>query len=171
MKSSRSSHTLSYWPINSKYTCSKSQGYLHRQGQRKILISLRSSKTRGKESKLQSVKISKLPPRCQGHDNFERNSVPCPYALLKSNAQMRGPYVSHQSEQFFVFADGSKVLPSQARTCLKKALKLANFDAKYYSFHSLRSGRTHDLLECGLSIVTKKKLGRWRSNAIYKYLK
>ena len=45
------------------------------------------------------------------------------------------------------------------------------FDDTLYGTHSLRSGRTCDLYKLGLSVETIKKIGRWKSNAVFRYLK
>ena len=58
----------------------------------------------------------------------------------------------------FVFSDHSPVKPQHARVCLKNMLTLAGFDAEYYSVHSLRAGRSCDLLKLGVSIDSIKKI-------------
>ena len=140
----------------------------------KILFILRMSKTHWKNSPPELVKISsqeinqKLTKRRQGQ--YQKSKEFCPYTLLRNYASMRGPY-SSDSEPFFVFSDGSPVWPRNLRACLKKFLKLSRFSPSSYSLHSLRAGRTVDLWKCGLSVETIKKLGRWRFNAVFKYLK
>ena len=75
------------------------------------------------------------------------------------------------NEQFFVFADKSPISPSQLRSCLKLMIRKAGFDPRLYGTHSLRTGRTCDLLKLGLSVETIKKLGRWKLNEVFRYLK
>ena len=58
----------------------------------------------------------------------------------------------------------------QFRTVLKKLLQLNNLDSSYYSCTTIRAGRATDLAE-HLSIESVRKLGRWRSSAIYTYLR
>ena len=61
-------------------------------------------------------------------------------------------------------------MPAMTRSCLKNVLRECGFNERLYGTHSLRSGRTDDLLKLGLLVETIKKLGRWKSNAIFKYL-
>ena len=50
-------------------------------------------------------------------------------------------------------------------------LHIAGFKDELYSVHSVRMGRACDLLKLGLSVESIKKIGRWRSNAVFRYLK
>ena len=61
-------------------------------------------------------------------------------------------------------------MPSQLREIVRKTLKAAGFESLLYSVHSLRGGCSFDLLQAGLTIETIKRLGRWKSNAVYAYL-
>ena len=54
---------------------------------------------------------------------------------------------------------------------LKNFIKFAGFNEKLYSSHSLRFGRSCDLYKLGLSVETIKKIGSWRSDSVYRYLK
>ena len=74
-------------------------------------------------------------------------------------------------EQFFVFTDGSPVQAANVRATLKMSLTLANLEPRVYSCYSWRIGRACDLLSMGCSIETIKKLGRWKSNAVFRYLR
>ena len=57
------------------------------------------------------------------------------------------------------------------RTVLKTILKRAGFNEKIYCTHSMHIGHCGDLLKMGFSVETIKKLGRWRSNAVFDYLR
>ena len=133
---------------------------------KKILFMLRSSKTLNKGSKPQTVKInsqkqsSKRTKKGIAGEPEEDERQFCPYELLRKYSKLRGPCNKNSKGQFFVFSDGSAVKASNMRACFKKILKRAKFDSSKYSFHCLRSGRTHDLLKYGLSVETIKKLGR-----------
>ena len=133
----------------------------------KLLFILRSSKTHCSSNKPQMVKIQSIeqknPQSCKTKYN-------CPFTLLKEYLNVRGPAQS-KKEQFFVFSDGSPVTPHHMRTNLKALLSRARFQAKYYDTHSLRIGRATDLLNMGISVETIKKLGRWKSNAVFNYLR
>ena len=54
---------------------------------------------------------------------------------------------------------------------LRACLKAVNLDPDVYDIHSLRIGRTNDLWKMGMSMEHLKMAGRWRSNAVYKYLR
>ena len=136
----------------------------------KIQFFLRSSKTHGKESRPQSVKISSQPIKSKRRKQGEKMQF-CPYELIRRYPKIRGPFSCKKKSPFFVFSDGSKVTPAHMRQCLGKILKRKGYDPKRFTFHCLRSGRAHDLRKYGLSVETIKKLGRWKSNAVYAYLK
>ena len=131
----------------------------------KFMFVLWTSKTHWKDSKLQTVKLSSQYEdrgKCHAEDlpkEEEEYPLPCPYELLRIYSKVRGPYHKGGNEPFFVFADGSPVRPVHVRKCLKKALTLAGFQSNVYSFHSLRAGRSQDLLKYRLSVETIKKLG------------
>ena len=93
----------------------------------------------------------------------------CPYKLLQNYTVQRGSYRS-EDEKFFVFVDRSAIPPNILRKCLKMSLVNLGFRSELYSFHSLHAGRAQDMLKCGVTIDTIKSLGRWKSNAVYKYL-
>ena len=139
----------------------------------KILFILRSLKTHTLGSKPQKIKITTnrkrggiKPPMKTGSGK----KLPCPYQVIRHFLAVR-PHVKSTYEQFFVFVDNSPVKPNHVRQCLKRILRISGFNAKSYTVHSLRAGRALDLLQLGLSIENIKKVGRWRSNAIYEYLK
>ena len=133
---------------------------------KKFLFILRSSKTHGYNSYPQMVKITST----SNAGNKKVNLLPCPYTLLLKYSRMRGNYYRN-SDPFFTFADGSPVTARQMSSCLKLMIKKAGFNEKLYGTHSLRAGRTNDLYKLGLSVETIKKLGRWRSNAVFRYLR
>ena len=142
---------------------------------KKILFILRTSKTHGKNVPPELVKISNQNVIGKRNKNNKKLASSagkqfCRYQLLRSYAKLRGPYHTDH-DPFFVFSDGSPVKPQNLRICLKKSLKMTGFEPSLYSLHSLRSGRTVDLWKCGLSVESIKKLGRWKSNAVFKYLK
>ena len=131
----------------------------------KILVVLYTSKTHGEESGPQKIKIS-------AGDNCKRENKPlfCPFRAVLRYMITRGNYLL-DNEQFFVFADGSPVKPHHFRGILRALLVQLDLDAHLYDVHSFRSGRTCDLAKYGYSIKKIKALGRWKSNAVYKYLK
>ena len=140
---------------------------------RKALFVLRTSKIHWKGNKPQTVKITseiKLDFKNPNHFRHIKLELPCYYQLLRRYASVRGPFKNGQSEPFFVFQDGSPVKPAHFRQCLNLTLTRAGYNPKYYSVHGMCTGRAHDLLKLGLSVETIKKLGRWKSNAVFRYL-
>ena len=130
----------------------------------KILIVLYSSKTHGKESRPQKVKISALPS--VGPDK----KLICPFKTVTKYMKCRGSYLN-ETEQFFVYADRSPVQPEHIRKTLRTFLESLSLDSSLYDVHSFRIGRTSDLEKFGYSIDSIKSMGRWKSNAVYRYLK
>ena len=135
----------------------------------KILIVLYSSKTHGKESRPQRVKISatdeKLLNKSVQHSKFF-----CPFKLTRHYMAQRGNYID-DTELLFIFSDGSPLQPHHIRGVLRDLLNQVGLDSSLYDVHSFRIGRTCDLYKYGYSLDQIKSLGRWRSNAVYKYLK
>ena len=84
--------------------------------------------------------------------------------------KVRGDYVS-ESEQFFVFADRSPLHPANVRNTLHQLLQNLNLQAELYNTHSLHAGRACDLRRHGFTVEQIQRMGRWRSNVVYKYLR
>ena len=90
--------------------------------------------------------------------------------MAKIYMKMRGNY-TNINKQLFVFKDGTPVRPANVRAMLKKLLKRCNMNSALFSTHSMRSGRASELIRLGYPIEVVKRLGRWKSNAVYKYIK
>ena len=133
------------------------------QNKDKILVVLYSSKTHGKQNIPQKVKIT-------GNDKSKKKRHFCPFELTKHYFDMRGGY-DYDSEPFFIFGDGTPVTPTHVRTTLRNLLSRLTLDAHLYDTHSFRIGRAGDLLKLNYSISQIRKIGRWRSNVVYKYLR
>ena len=131
---------------------------------KKILIVLFTSKTHDLSMKPQKVKIQEMKNFSAKIRHF------CPFQLVHDYITSRGRY-KDLNEQFFIFRDGSPVKSSHISNMLRSLLKAVGINSSLYGFHSLRAGRATDLLNWGYSLEQIKLLGRWRSNAIYKYLK
>ena len=134
----------------------------------KLMFVLHTSKTHTGGDKPQIIKINSV--KKDNNDNKYGNlsqHLPsiCPFTLLKDYLKLRKKY-KDEKEQFFVFRDRTPVTQ-----LLKKLLQFNNINQAFYSTHALRSGRSSDLLEIGVSVETIRKLGRWRSNAVYTYLR
>ena len=128
---------------------------------------LRSSKTYAPSNSPQIIKISSI----DSTKKKDKLKMPCPYQLLQQFASLRGPYDDQKMEPFFVFAGGIPMKPTQMRYCLKVILREAGFDETLYGVQGFCMGRSEDLLKLGLSVETIKKLDRWKSNAVFKYLR
>ena len=147
----------------------------------KLLILLYSSKTHGSESRPQEIRIkgsSALEVADKNRTFCLENSARkseltkycCPIETARRYAKLR-PRRVRESEQFLIFRDGSEVRPHHLRDVLRVSLDNLNLDSKLYDTHSFRIGRATDLFNWGHSIDLIKHLGRWKSNAVYKYLR
>ena len=133
---------------------------------KKMLFLLRSSKTHLEGAKPQQIKI-------EGNLNLEHKSKTnyyCPYLGSREFLALRGDYVN-LNDPLFVFSDGSLVRPHHVRKTLRTMIKAIKLDPSLYDTHSFRSGRATDLQKAGYSVDFIKRVGRWRSNAVYNYLK
>ena len=61
--------------------------------------------------------------------------------------------------------------PKHVRWTLKRLLRRLKLNDKLYNTHSFRIGRATDLKKTGTPVDDIKMLGRWRSNAVFKYIK
>ena len=129
---------------------------------KKMLFVLHTSKTHWLDAKPQTIKISS-----QG----EIGSCEfCPFKLLNDYIEMRGNRDS-DDETFFVFSDKTAVSAVNFRLTLRKVLKTLQLDETLYSPSSFRAGRAVDLDGMQVSLESIKILGRWRSSAVFTYLK
>ena len=131
----------------------------------KIMIILYSSKTHSVESKPQMVKISEL------EKSSKRCHLFCPFKLYRSYWRLRGTTYVKDDEPFFIFRDRQPIQVKHVHHVLGELLQRLDLDKSKFTFHCIRSGRATDLLKLGYTIEEIKKFGRWKSNAIYRYLK
>ena len=137
------------------------------QNKNKILIVLHTSKTHGEESLPQKIKISALDEKT--HNEFLKHRFFCPFQLMHTFIHTHGGYCA-DSKLFFVFAGGTPARPAHVHTLLQELLEKVNLDATLYDTHNFRAGRMVDLHKMSVSIEDLKKAGRWKSNAIFRYL-
>ena len=133
----------------------------------KLLLILYTSKTHHEGNRLQKIKITSNRNEKSGfyvHRNF------CPFKLMRQYMRAQGGY-DHEHEQFFIFRDGTPVTPLHARNLLKVLLTNLNLDNRLYGMHSFRIGRTTDLVKYNHSLDEVRRMGRWKSNVIYKYIR
>ena len=130
----------------------------------KLLMILYTSKTHDLRHRPQKIKITSNKKDKGIHRHF------CPFLVLRKYISLRGNYME-DSEPFFIFRDGQSVKPYQANQILKKMIRNTGLDYNLYSMHSFRIGRTNDLIKLNYPIDVVQRLGRWRSNAVYKYIR
>ena len=144
------------------------------QNKKELLFMLRTSKTHMGNVKPQIVKITGLVSSKQGNvpQPTNPNNRYCPFKILHDFLAVRTGYTSID-EPFFVFRDKTPVSPAIFTKILKTTLTNAGYDARLYSSHSFRGGRSKDLLDMGIDIDTIRKLGRWspKSTSVFAYLR
>ena len=144
------------------------------QNKDKILIILYSSKTHDQSSYPQQIKISSQKEEAKHirrQNKKCKHSFFCPFEVVRNYIGNRRGHNNPPDQNFFIFSDGSPVTPTQVRNLLKQTISNFNLDSSLYSCHSLRAGRASDMLKSGVPIEKIRRLGRWRSNAVYKYLR
>ena len=131
----------------------------------KIMLILFSSKTHNQEKLPQKIKISEV------KSTQKQTRFFCPIKLTHVFLKLRGTTYKSDEEPFFMFRDSTPVKPEHARAVLKLTLKRLSIDNSLYRFHSFRIGRASQLIKLGYTIEEVKRIGRWTSNAVYKYIK
>ena len=124
---------------------------------------LHTSKTHNRSAKPQIIKIS-----CQKSSKRLSDNRYCPFKALQHYIGVRKKLINN--EEFFIFIDRTPVLNSHFRSVLVCCINWNKLNSCRYSSQSFRAGRSSDLLELGLSVEMIKKLGRWKSSAVYTYL-
>ena len=133
----------------------------------KMMFILHTSKTHGRDRKPQIIKI-----RCEAlsvANNANNSQRICPFKILREYIAMQKKYINTK-EPFFIFRDRTPVSINQFRRTLKALIELNNLNPAFYSCHGICAGRATDLAQY-LSIETVRKIGRWKSSAIYTYLR
>ena len=157
-------------------------GNVHQsKSSQKLLIVLYTSKTHGLDAPPQQIKIF-------GKGNIEINSQQetnrymlkknelgkfCPVEWTKRYIELRGPRLpgTSQNDPLFRLSDKTPINATLLRNLLRQTINELNLDGQLYDTHSFRIGRATDLFKSGVSIDNIKHLGRWKSNAVYKYLR
>ena len=111
------------------------------------------------------IKVCAAPSNCN-----KQKKIFCPFKTVIKFMEFRGPY-KKEDDPFFVLKDNSHVQSEQVRKTLRLLLTSLNLDGNLYDFHSFRIGRTCDLEKFGYPITVIKSMGRWKSNAVYRYLR
>ena len=134
----------------------------------KIQLILYTSKAHRIESPPQIIKISSIAD--SNLNEKEKTRFFCPFKLMKEYFALRGDY-EEENEKFFIFRDGTPVTQEHVRNILTSMLEKINLDALLYLFHGIRSGRACDMFKLGYTVDEIKQAGRWKSNAVFRYLK
>ena len=149
------------------------------RNRKRLLLILYTSKTHGLNTLPQKIKIFgkqsiEVVDSIRHKNSYKIKSKDlgrfCPYEWTKKFIQMRKP-ITDQAENFYIFSDGSNVQPHHLRNLLRESLHSMNLDSSLYDTHSFRIGRATDLFKAGVNVEDIKQLGRWKSNAVYKYLR
>ena len=146
------------------------------ENRKEILIMLYTSKTHNESDEPQRIRIKQnqlevlSKKKCDEISKQCINKNFCPIKWFNRYRKVRGGYIT-KSEQFFIFSDGSPLTARHLRTTLRQIILKLGLNEKLYDVHSFRIGRATDLFRQGISIEKIKDLGRWKSNAVYKYLK
>ena len=133
----------------------------------KLLLVLHTSKTHSAGMRAQKIKITSNNVEKSG---FYAKRNFCPFDLVNHYIRLRGEFLD-PTEQFFIFKDRSPVTAGNARTILKTCLSNLGLDADLYGMHSMRIGCTSDLIKYNYSLEEVKRMGRWRSNVVNRYIK
>ena len=143
------------------------------KNKKKLMFVLHSSKTHGKDSKPQIIKINGEEYDVTGKKivgNITKNQF-CPFHILKNYVEIR-KCRQNDNEQYFVFRNREPVTADNFRVVMRKILSHLRLDSSLYVTHSYRAGHAVQMVENdGISVETARKLGRWKRNAIYTYLR
>ena len=145
---------------------------------KRLCIILHSSKTHDNSMIPQKIKIHGFNTlEITANDKSECYTIKdkrkhhfCPVDWIVKFTDMRSPIVV-DSENLFVFRDGRQLEPHHLRKLLRETLRGFDLDPTLYDTHSFRIGRATDLFKSGVPVDTIKHLGRWKSNAVYRYLR
>ena len=129
----------------------------------KVSLILYTSKTHDRSSRPQIIKIFADNER-QDQQNFN------PVETIKGYLSNRPAYKSNK-EQFLVFNNNAPLLDTHVRVLLKELLRTLNLDADLYNTHSFRIGQATDLRKNKVPVDNIKNKGRWKSSAVYNYLR
>ena len=114
------------------------------------------------------LKASKTDPFREGVDVYVGKSGNDIYPISAMSV-----YLSSRGGQdgpLFLFEDGTFLTKDRFVSAVREALKLIGIDPSKYSGHSFRRGAATTAQSRGISDVTIKMLGRWKSSAYTRYI-
>ena len=132
----------------------------------KILLVLHSSKTHGKESRPQEIKMTTT----ENYYSHTRKRHFCPFQMPRNYMKAWGN-CDTDSEPYFIFRSGQPVAPHHVRHLLRKLLKIVNLNPKLYDCQSFRIGMASDMFKLNCEISRIRQIGRWWSNVVFTYLR
>ena len=133
----------------------------------KLQLVLYSSKTHGRGDAPQIIKISSIADK--GVKTVMDKDCYCPFKIISRYVAIRDDF-ELESEPFFIFRDGNPLKARHVHNILQLTITMIGLDSYMYDTHSLRIGRASDLMKMGTTVDSIKSIGRWRSNAVYRYI-
>ena len=134
---------------------------------KKVLLLLHSSKTHDAGSAPQQIKI--IANKAEKTGSYLNRHF-CPFAVMRQYIAVWGPYVDG-GEPFCVFRGRQPITVVNVATLLGGLILSIGLNSEYYGSHSLRIGRSTDLIKYGYSVEAMRRLGRWKSSAVYLYIR
>lgn len=114
------------------------------------------------------------------HSKTMHNTHPITISLSKVSPPQVCPvttlqlYLSahkHRNGPLFQFHSGSPVSYQFVSTNLQNTVKFIGLNSQWYKGHSFRIGAATEAAKRGLSQIEIQKLGRWKSDAVQKYIR
>jgi hypothetical protein len=131
-----------------------------------VKIIQQNSITIGVEVTLRHYKHSKQPATCFLPAN-SADPLLCPVSAIQLYLSILKPC----SGPFFQMPNRQPVSYTFFNYNLKNAINFLGFDSKRYKSHSFRIGAATNAAMQGFSDDSIKKMGRWKSNAMQKYIR
>ena len=133
---------------------------------RAMLAILYTSKTHTRRDRPQKIEIK----GATKDYSIQDMGFYCPVKLIKEYTELRPKY-NTDTEPLFILPDRTPLTAKLFRSTLKNILRKTGLDSQNYDTHSFRIGRATDMRKLKFSINYIKEKGRWRSNAVYKYIR
>lgn len=133
------------------------------KNKKKIQLILRTSKTHGLGDPPQVIAFY-----CDCHET--KAPQYCPYELMVQYNKLKEKYANCK-EQYFVYQGHIPVQAAKFREVLKTLLRFANINADCFNTHSFRIAHANDLRRLGKDVSYIQQIGRWKSSAVWNYLK
>lgn len=140
---------------SSNYACIIQRKDVCFNGNSSVELILRHSKTMHNTHPI-TISLSKFsPPQV------------CPVTTLQLYLSVQ----KHRNGPLFQFHSGSTVSYQFVSTNLQNTVKFIGLNSQWYKGHSFRIGAATEAAKRGLSQIEIQKLGRWKSDAVHKYIR